>query len=93
MGVVDTGRILKGLSPRFGFGEEGRPSHDFSHFSIPFYHGIFIGGCSKFCIKKNPLQSLTLRIRFAQKRAKKKGTLHKTGSNTVVDRLCVSLLL
>ena len=41
MGVVGIARIPKAWPPRFDFGEEGRPSHDFSYFSIPFLPWVF----------------------------------------------------
>ena len=40
-GVVDTGRIPKALPPCFDFGEEGRPSHDFSYFFHTFLPWVF----------------------------------------------------
>ena len=42
MGVVDIARIPKAWPPRFDFGEEGRPSHDFSY----FFHTFFTMGFS-----------------------------------------------
>ena len=42
MGVVDIARIPKAWPPRFDFGEEGRPSHDFSY----FFHTFFTMGIS-----------------------------------------------
>ena len=41
IGVVDIARIPKAWPPQFDFGEEGRPSHDFSYFSIPFLPWVF----------------------------------------------------
>ena len=36
-GEGDYGRIPKGFCPLFDFGEEGRPSHDFSYFFHTFF--------------------------------------------------------
>ena len=53
MGEGDYGRIPKGFCPLFDFGEEGRPSHDFSYFfHIFFYHRFLVSNCSKFCVKQ-----------------------------------------
>ena len=41
MGEGDYGRIPKAFCPLFDFGEEGRPSHDFSYFSISFLPQVF----------------------------------------------------
>ena len=54
MGEGDYGRIPKGFCPLFDFGEEGKPSHDFSYFfHIFFYHMFLVSNCSLFfCVKQ-----------------------------------------
>ena len=51
MGVVGIAGIPKAWPPRFDFGEEGRPSHNFSYFLHIFLPSVFMGDCSKFCVK------------------------------------------
>ena len=54
MGEDDFGRFPKVFSPLFDFGEEGRPSHDFScFFPYLFYHRFLVSNCSEFCVNSN----------------------------------------
>ena len=69
MGVVGIARIAKAWPPRFDFGEEGRPSHEFLYFPYLFYHGCFVGDCSKFCVK-NEIHCIIM-ARAAYKSAKR----------------------
>ena len=64
LGEGGYGRIPKGFCPLFDFGEEGRPSHDFSYFPYLFYHRFLVSNCSKFCVKRmgSTVRCLTVRI-------------------------------
>ena len=60
----DNARIPKAWPPRFDFGEEGslgRPSHDFSYFSIPFLPWVFHRRLFKALRKKNEIHCSTAR--------------------------------
>ena len=57
-GVVDIARIPKAWPPRFDFGEEGRPSHDFSYFSIPSLPWVFHRQLFKVLRKKNEIHCM-----------------------------------
>ena len=48
-------RIPKAWPSRFDFGEEGRPSHDFSYFSMPFLPWVFQRRLFKVLRKKNEI--------------------------------------
>ena len=67
MGDGDYGRIPKGFCPLFDFGEEGRPSHDFSYFfHIFFTIGFLVSNCSKFCVKQMGSTVHEILIEFRQ---------------------------
>ena len=60
MGVVDIARIPKAWPPRFDFGEEGRPSHDFSYFFHTFLPRVFHRRLFKVLRKKNEIHCTKL---------------------------------
>ena len=64
-GVVDIARIPKAWPPRFDFGEEGRPSHDFSYFSIPFLPRVFHRRLFKVLRKKNEIHCMGTRSGYS----------------------------
>ena len=64
MGVVDIARITKAWPPRFDFGEDGRPSHDFSYFSIPFLPWVFHRRLFKVLRKKNEIHCIVESVFF-----------------------------
>ena len=68
MGVVDIARIPKAWPPRFDFGEEGIPSHDFSYFSIPFLPWVFHKQLFKVLRKKNEIHCTSSKQQQAQRK-------------------------
>ena len=61
MGEGDYGRIQKGFCPLFDFGE-GRPSLDFSYFSISFLPKVFGQQLSKVLCKKDGINCISFSI-------------------------------